>query len=529
MLILSKNLLKLALILILAAQLSGAAVETGYTTRENHGIEHNVSVSAMIMPLFAIDSRGNPVHNLKPDELKLFVNKKPVDFRLNRVRFDNAGEIATTTATQSQAQPQPGATVMRQDKRIVFVILDAIFNNADGYKRGKRIAGQLAERGNPGDLFIIMKISPVFGLEYVTGPEPASESLLKAIRNIKLEGDFFAKNTDREQNRIPRFDASEGGNEHFSNRPGSYYRNSWSDRMQYQTMAKRFAYLLSQFQHALYTITKPKVVFLISEGLPSEAFNGISRKPGNKKGPLASYYKQYLGDIARSINNGGSVLYAINPGGPLDGLFEDSTGSVRRNLGGTSLDYLARTSGGKYFEGSDVKKMVTHIKKTTSAYYEISFALGRIKEKDMNFRVECLRKGVHIHTLKNARKGNPYSEMSTLERKIFALNVVHDGTWSRMAGRVAKAKINSLKKVPGKKAGKREIELDIPGHMANKKVDIFLIETGPKGRNTSVTLINQPVKQVERIVVSNKATKKMKQFIVMIEPSTPYCIYTSIK
>jgi len=167
--------------------------------------------------------------------------------------------------------------------------------------------------------------------------------------------------------------------------------------------------------------------------------------------------------------------------------------------------------------------MVTHIRKTTAAYYEISFDLSRVKGREMKFDVHCQRKGVQIHTLKNAVKGNSYVDMSPVEKKIFALNVVNGGTWSRMVSTVEAAKLKYTD------SDTRAIEVAVPDQMTTKNADIFLIVNDPNGKKTSVQMRNKSLDSREKIILGKQADNKLKQFIVLIEPDSPYCIYSRVK
>ena len=92
----------------------------------------------------------------------------------------------------------------------------------------------------------------------------------------------------------------------------------------------------------LKTISKPKIVFLISEGVQRGAILDFVNKE------VAGLLLKYLKIVAQSVNEGGSILYAVNPRKVEYENFREDDASVE-----LSLSIIARESGGKYFEGSD--------------------------------------------------------------------------------------------------------------------------------------------------------------------------------
>jgi len=508
-------------------------------------LEYNVSVSAMLMPVFAVDAKGDPVYDLQSNELELYINGKSTPFELTRYQFEEAPEDAP------EVEPE---------KRVVFIILDAIFNSLEGFKRGKAMAKELTKEGSKDNLYILLQITPVGGIEYITGPEPYSEELEKKIEKIDITGSFF-KNNLFQRKRTPdslNFDLDDPRNNRWDDGVWNMHRQSKvkMHSMQYSITIRRFVYLLSQFQHALRTITKPKVVFLISEGISRKAFESevpsfdgssgdwasggqepmttnnddnnsfydVAQTSIALSGNISNFHLKYLKEIARSINLGGSVLYAVNPRRSSRGEI-DPTGS-----GDMSLNYLARQSGGKYFQGTDVKAVMTNIKRTTAAYYELSFAFGAIKGKNLDIKIKSKRKGIDILTLRHATKGNPYHAMSKIEKKIFALNVINGGTWSRMVGNVKPAKLRYLKTKKTKKAILRQVEIKIPEEMRNKKADLFLIETDLKTKKNDIKILKQTLNKPTQLVNLKKSTSRdVLQYLVFIEPQTPNCIFTLVK
>jgi hypothetical protein len=116
--------------------------------------------------------------------------------------------------------------------------------------------------------------------------------------------------------------------------------------------------------------------------------------------------------------------------------------------------------------------------------------------------------------------------MEPVQKKIFALNVATGGSWSRMVGRVMKAK---YKKAKTDKKGDEKIHtinIPLPKVMQDQRVDMFSIRMDPKTQETVIDFMNREITDVVNLKIKHRKGKN--QFFVIIEPNTPYCIYNKI-
>jgi hypothetical protein len=515
-----------------------------FSLNSQEPLKYRVSVDVMVVPVFAVDGRGNPVYDLKQEELKLIINDKPVkilDFR----RFQFTQETKVKEKIEPEIEVQPGESAQGQD-RVLFVILDTMFNSLTGFRRGKEIAINLVKEGLPGDKFVVLENNPIGGLKYIGGSDKEADvkPLIKKIKKIEAPPEKWSR--DMYADRLLDTDVTRGGIT-----DPRLEGNRWetlrqlhidSEKYRYKHQIRYFARVLSQFKYALKTIDKPKIVFFISEGIAKAAFRASlykaeSQMPtatpspdGQGKGfysalnkdektadqqdkVYSSFMLKYLVDIVKSINKGGSVLYTINP------RYGDDIND-RNASGEMSLRYLASESGGKYFAGSKPTKIIERIKKTTAAYYEVFYTVQPDMGNNMNIRIECQREGINIHSLIHTETNRPYNRMEAVQKKLFALNVANNGNWSRIVGKVMKAKYRN-----NTRADQYTLQIPIPKVMQNQKLDIFSIRMDPKTQKTAIDVISRDVKTLLNLNI--KKQKGKKQFFVVIEPQTPYCIYNA--
>lgn len=512
-------------------------------------LKYRVAVNVMVVPIFAVDKKGNPVYDLKEDEIKLFVNDEPTGIMaFKRFEFGHEEKIVKKTESGETIEVAQAPT-----DRFIFIILDTMFNSLTGFKRGKAIAMDLVKKAAPGDNFIILENNPVGGLKYIGGPEKDWKILSKKLNKIAAPPEKWTADMHNSRWINPGVDVNPQTDARMeSDNWKSLSRlhvNSESQRYQHQV--EHFSRVLGQFKYALKTIDKPKIVFLISEGIARGAFraavNGADvggSGPGPVDGQMGSEEKgfysvlnktekrvfdqnkiysafmlKYLVDVVKSINNGGSVLYTINP--KRTNLVNDDEKS-----GEMSLRYMAGESGGKYFAGAKPAKIVERVKKTTAAYYELFYAVIPDMPNTMNVRLECSRPDVRVHSLIHTERNRPYLRMPTVQKKLFALNVVTKGSWSRMVGKVMKVKHKKIKPSTKEKEKLMTIRVLLPKVMQNKKVDIFSIRMHPKTHKTAIDKMSGKAKDVVNLKV--KPRKEMLQYFVVIEPTTPYCIYNQI-
>ncbi|HLP48124.1 MAG TPA: hypothetical protein VK469_19430, partial [Candidatus Kapabacteria bacterium] len=276
-----------------------------------------------------------------------------------------------------------------------------------------------------------------------------------------------------------------------------------------------------QFKYALQTINSAKIVFLISEGVKKGAFLEEANPENKDSKFFKTYLYRYLKEIGKAINNGGSVLYTIN---------SQKTGvdeiSDENNLSDGSLVYLANEGGGKYFSGSNVAKIVSSIEKTTSAYYEATFTPGPAESGLLKIDIKCKREGVQIYTINYTEKTQPYINMPPERKKLFAFDVISGGNWSRMVGKVMKVKFKTLKK---EKNGNEEIysiQAPLPGEMQDRKLEVFSIGVDAASGKVTVSAVRNQVKDILNFKI--KCNQSIKQSFVIIEPTTPRCLYNEI-
>jgi VWFA-related protein len=523
-------------------------------------LKYEVSVNVIVVPIFAVDGNGQPVYDLKEEELQLFVNDSPTKIAFfRRYQFENEEEVSEEVKKEGDEQMprKPSHVYAGAGERVKFIIMDSMFNSSRGFRRSKEIAINLVKEREPGDSFVIIENNAQKGVKYIAGPEEDPDVLIKALKGMKTPIETWSKELYASRKMMDNvgFDSMVDARAEADTFQNVQKHTMDAEKMRYQSDIKRFTNAMSQFKYALKTINKPKVVFLISEGIYRGAFKKDILNDPNSLGEIntshsdnsglegkakqfASLFKQdaptvfdnknvfstfllnYLKEIVRAVNYGGSVLYTINPQ-----LISDSMDDDR--MGDMSMMFLADESGGKYFAGSKPVEIVKRIKRTTAAYYEMVFSAKSVEGDQMKLVVDCKRDGVKVHTLNHAEKEKPYFTMDKVQKKIFALNVVTGGDWSRMVGKVVRVKYKKVKKQKKGKTVVRTIDVTIPPKMRGKMADLYVVLTEPKTHETRINTMSKVLEDKFTFMIRDK--KEQRKFYVIIEPTNTYCIYNEIR
>jgi VWFA-related protein len=494
--------------------------------QEHEPIKHEVAVTRMLIPVFAYDAKGNPIDDLKKEDLQLYVSGKKVDISsFNQVRFAYDKEIGKTVKVK-QAAPA-------EQERIIFLVVDSMFNSFYGLKNARRIIKKLLDSDSFDSQFVIMENSLFGGLKLIGGPEADKKKLNKFLKKIS---------------RIPEQNAIRDKDDITSNSPfersyaGRNLRKVTDDieRKHAKEKVKFFCDFLAQLKYSLEAIDQPKMVFLISEGLPEILF--FEANP-HLKGHI-NYDTSPIMNIKRlvkEINDGGTLLYAIYPGrvkviqdqissssagkgsmdtGEYDYGLDDVNIPIVRDSGIESLKAISVGSGGRLFDGN-TEQIVKEIQRMTSAYYELTFSPPTRSGETMRIRIKCKRDGVKIDTLARAVRGKDYAAMETVRKKVFALNVVLERSWALSMAEVHKADFQWLDQE------KRIIEVMLPDNLKGREVDIFQVRFDKNLENPNVSMKHKKVNDTEVIQLEEYGQQHSLYFLI-IEPGSTVCVYNII-
>lgn len=510
--------LKKRIIFCLAYILSFGLIPGQTNQFEHDPLHYDVQVTAQVIPIFAVDKNGDPVYDLKEEELELYINKKPykiLDFISYQVTEEaekkgdiKERQIQTVTSKTGEGQ-RKGKIKKKSPERVNFIILDGISNSKSGVRNAKKLAIDIVKSAGPTDSFVLLQATPYTGLRYLIGPEKDKAKLIRALDSIYKNPDWVMLVPYLAASRTMSRDMA--GTEFISSLRRMSSAELADSRLGYNKQLRQFNKTIREFKYALKTIRFPKTVFLVSGGILALA--GDINYYDQFRYNLLKYYNS-MKQAAIDINKGGSLLYLVNP--------IPETLKIKR-----ALSVMSSVSNAKCVSGRDVKEMVKQLKHNTAAYYQVAFSHTPELGENFKIKIKCKRKGVRLNTLEYGEKAKPYAVMPKLQKELYALNVVTGGSWSRMVGKVKPTVYRKLEETIKKKKLIKKINVTIPRELREKKLDIFILNVNPATLKADIKLDQRMVDR-ENLDVEIEAQKEKVQYIVIIEPEKTHCIFTQV-
>lgn len=472
---------------------------------------HEVSVEAKIIPLFAIDESGKPAVDLSQDDFRVYIDNVEIPiaaFKHFQIleNQSNAPNAKADEPTKSQPIAVP--------ERTVFIIVDTVFNSRNGLKRSRDIMRQLVENLNGNDSFVLLENSAGGGLKHLLGPDNRKNEVLDFINKYRPQQEIWIKKLFA-KNDLTNI---EGG--------GAFRGFRSNDRqieiMRYRNAIKRLTESIAGIKYALKTIDQAKLTFLVSEGPANQAFIENTDLGPSKIRTTESfklYLYRYLQNMATSVNKGGSILFTINPQTINKAV---DTGSSGEN----GLRFMASHGGGQYFAGSQTGQMIRQISRATTAYYEIFVILPK-GARDMKFDLKCLRKGVKINTLGHIERDSPYLRMEPVQKKVFVVNAVTGGHWTRMAATISEIGFKVIANQESTGAALKKIQVSLPPEFGNRSLDFFRVTMDPATNETDIEFETSVAGDTKTF--SMRTQKYKHTYFAIIEPTGPVCLFNQVK
>jgi len=430
-----------------------------------------VSVEVRIVPFYAVDARGNPVYDLRPDEVELRVGgvKVPVEsFDPYAISFG-----------RSAAPASPLAPAL---SRTVYFLFDTTFSSPTGFKTDQRLAARLIAGWPAGDRLFLMAHGSRAGLERRLGPVPpdaeGKKELLAGvaalgpeIRRVELQDD-------------PTIDFSPPAQGAGPNAPGDQMAHVYNNlqgamRGEYHSVARDLASSLGDFAAVLRQTPGPKLLVLFSQGLDDNLyFQGDSGfKVGSddstlvdtrRAPPLVDRFREPL----RALAEAGAMAVFVN------------TDRDPEIDGDAVLRDMAKTTGGLYVEGRDPRDLESRITGSTTAYYEAGFrptgSLLATSRADVAVTVK--RPGVRAWAPAAVQTREAYRTLSAFEKRRMVIDIVAGGPAAQRAHGTAQLALQELggrlltRQEPAPRLG---FEAAWPAELAARRLDLYNVVLVP--------------------------------------------------
>ncbi len=488
-----------------------------------HALESSSQKTNKI-PIFVLDKKGNPVYDLKREDLVLTINNNPVDIININGYFNQHEETSTITPANKSS-------------KLNFIIIDSMFNTNYGLNRARKIACQLVDKSLKDEEYVILKNTMSHGISVVLGPTTNKKRIKKNIKKLVLipgitwMKDMFnsyssysptgwsSGSTKRDQSYMDRFYAD--SDRTVDELTSTDQISSKSFKGSFEIIAKKFSVNLSHLKSVFRTISRPKIVYLFSEGFQEKSLENLQYIKDKMASPNTSgILFDYFTNLLNTIKNGGALINAINPGKLKTSSYNSS--------GAMNLQFMSKESG-QYFEGKNTKQLTSRILDKTSAYYELTVPEVTFLDKKQRITIHIKREGIKIISPYIKEKEIPYSQMKPQLKRLFVLNIITQGTWSKSVSSINKTNYKILSREKTDKGFIYEIGINIPESMQNQTADIFIIGLNTKTKRWISNTKQKPLSSTEKIKVSLDNKGEIKLYFVIIHTQTAHVIYNQIE
>lgn len=484
----------------------------GQTREQDKDLSYEVNVNAQLVPVYAVDKKGNPVFDLKKNEIMLYADGKRTDvIYFNGYRVEEQQQINAAKVPGRPAAKKTGTAALKSPARLNFIIIDSLVSNLNVLNLGRTIATGIIKNAPPGDAFIIMESNQVRGFQYIAGPEKDPEKLALAL--ARIEKLYQSRRFYLDPGTLHELEVVKGTPAETIVMSVLMMDNDivTDNRRSYRRDIRVLAQSIQQLKYALKTISLPKTVFLITAN--PQKFQ-LGRLESTRSVSVPATYYRFLENAAKAVNMGGSMFYLINPL------------MYRSKQKRTELKFMTDAGYGKLIHGTSIEEIVEKVKKSTSAYYEMAFYPDKKPGEKTRIKLKCKRKGVELISIGYSEQARPYREMNDTEKKLFALDIVNRGNWSRITAKVGRIKYRELPGT-GSDSPAKTIRINIPPFMRNRPLEVVTVHINPK---TQEAAVERKIKTMDAIgTLQITPIPGRDSYFIIIEPKTPLCIYNKVE
>jgi len=443
-----------------------------------------VNVNWWVVPLFTVYKDNSPVLDLRKDDIKLFINDRQIsDFIIYKRPFYSEGESVKKIAKKKFPE---------RDK-IIILLFDTVYSNLKNLEKCKSIAREIVKKSDKNSKFVILKVDLFSGLKYVFGPSNDKGMAIKMI-DKEIEMTSQGKSIENIMIVINAARLSEGGSK-------SLFKYTESEigflkeetGMSLKATSRTFFLSFETLYFALNQIKDNKFIYLFSEGIPYFARKIIRHSDEE--------FSLLMKKSASLLGRSSSVIFIINPATTTERYEQLGYGT-----GEDILKSLAKESGGEYFEGTKefIKEKISNL---NISYYEIAFPdSSGLREKVKTVRIETVKRGLKINTIKSIEKSKNYSEMNKLEKEILVLNLLKKHTFINIPLKVDGIEFKRIKGVDSER-----VDITLPKEFTGKYIDVFRVEENSKsGIKIEKRTIFAPKRKISlKFKIKEKLIKKI--------------------
>jgi VWFA-related protein len=407
-------------------------------------LQHEVEVVLIEIPLYIIDKKGNPIKDLKPEEITLYENGKKQKISHFVLIQNDSPQIA------SLARKYPAA------RRQFLLLFDFAFATSGRIIMARKASLDfIREKIFPTDLVAVASYSGIGGLKILSNFTNDREQLFYTVNTLGLvdsdqrmtgPAGFTFPSLTQASRATGDFNATKNVRE-MADAALSVLQNKLLKKTQheiYKAYVSDFITNLNKLSIALNAIRGRKHIIYFSEGFDSKALTGQSLAELGEdtnallRGDLfmGGNVDSRFGDAAlrtelyealTRISSSDCPIHTIDVGGlrtragGLGQVSGEAKDIAAIHRGQDTLTLFSRETGGQaYRNTNDLDRPLENLLKTTNSYYIIGFYPDDKKKEGRlhKIKIKTTRPGVDISYRKGYFETKPYKKYSSLEKKL---------------------------------------------------------------------------------------------------------------
>jgi VWFA-related protein len=355
-------------------------------------LRHEVSVTLKLIQVFVTDGQGKPALDLDRADFALYDNgvRQTISDFERHVLAPPPVEPAKAELTPAAAAKAPAPLVSR---KFIFII-DYVRNKLEGVMKARNaILEFIATKVQAGDEISLYTLSSLGGLtlhEYLTTDHDKVRRTLTKLRDtpgitpITDESSAAHEPMGMEVMNAEIF-GRHGGHS------GTGSRNHFAE--------------IAAWAKSIRAIPGQKNVVLFTQG-----FGGAVIRPGDSANSLFLL-------MTRELATANAAVFTVNT---TTGVADKIAQGVFPEL---SLDYLSRTTGGRYFPDVNYyARIATDIQDSPVNYYVLGYSIPAAWDgKYHDIRVEVVKPGYKVYAQRGYFNPVPFAELSPIEKHLHLL------------------------------------------------------------------------------------------------------------
>ncbi len=359
-------------------------------------IQHRVTVTLKLVQAFVTDAKGKPAMDLEMADFVVSDNGAPqtiTDFE-RHVLAVPAAERARVEAAPAPPAARPAAQLL--NRKFVFLI-DYGRNDLEGLVKARKAAVEFLDtKVQKDDEVALFSFSTAGGLtlhEYLTSDHGKVRAAIKKMRDAPgiSESGMSDVSSDHEAAGMDLLSTQIFGRH--GGHAGTGARNLFAE--------------VAEWAKSLRIVPGQKNIILFSRGFG----NGVVRR-----GAAGNALFQTM---VRALASANAPVFSVNT----------TTGVAAKVAAGVfpeaSLDYLSRTTGGKYFPDVNYySRIATDIQDATANYYVLGFTVAETWDgKFHELKVDIRKPGYKVYAQRGYFNPLPFNKLSPVEKHLHLLDL----------------------------------------------------------------------------------------------------------